>query len=77
MKQEEKKQEEQANQETKKQVCCICGKEFEEWGNNPDPLGDVEESCCDGCNWLVITARMMVVHWQQKGFNVKFEKLQK
>ena len=43
--------------------CCICGKEFEGWGNNPDGAawkthdGEIElpefeplDRCCDECN---------------------------
>lgn len=34
-------------------TCCICGKEFIGYGNNPDP---VEKSgrCCDECNATVV-----------------------
>lgn len=42
----------------KKQRCCICGKEFEGFGNNPRP---VKKSgvCCDECNFnYVIPARL-------------------
>jgi hypothetical protein len=52
--------------------CCICGKEIEGYGNNPDgaawlnPDGSVErpkfsegERCCDDCNWkFVIPGRV-------------------
>ena len=39
-------------------VCCICGKEFSEYGNNPYPVKD-EGVCCDKCNYdAVIPARM-------------------
>lgn len=52
--------------------CCICGKEIEGFGNNPDearwknPDGSVEQpkfsegdKCCDECNWkFVIPGRM-------------------
>jgi hypothetical protein len=33
--------------------CCICAREFTEFGNNPEPFeGD---TCCDDCNnrWVV------------------------
>ena len=30
--------------------CCICGELFSEYGNNPDPLGSIEDKCCDDCN---------------------------
>ena len=33
--------------QTKK--CCICGRKFSGWGNNPWPLRDKGE-CCDWCN---------------------------
>jgi len=43
---------------TEVKTCCICGKVFSGWGNNPWP---VEESgtCCDDCNSMyVIPARL-------------------
>lgn len=54
-----------------KKVCCICGKEFEGWGNNP--YGAIEENgkiaswtasdyCCDECNAEhVITGRLIIM----------------
>ena len=44
-----------------KRVCCLCGKEFEGFGNNPEPLmGDKEKNkCCNECNEKkVIPARI-------------------
>lgn len=39
-------------------TCCICGKKFKEYGNNPAPVKD-EGLCCDDCNFnVVIPARM-------------------
>jgi len=38
--------------------CCLCGKKFEGWGNNPAPLAKKGE-CCDDCNInKVIPARL-------------------
>lgn len=38
--------------------CCICGKEFEGYGNNPYPV-KYGGRCCDECNTkIVIPARM-------------------
>jgi hypothetical protein len=34
-------------------VCPICGKKFNEYGNNCSPLY-FEEKCCDRCNMDVI-----------------------
>lgn len=42
-------------------VCCLCGKKFIEWGNNPWPLfidEDGEAVCCSDCNMKVIVARI-------------------
>jgi hypothetical protein len=43
--------------------CCICGKEFEGYGNNPYPLcykEDYESKCCNECNdAYVIQARLI------------------
>ena len=42
-----------------KQICCLCGKEFEGYGNNPYPLvKDEGARCCDECNNDVIMARI-------------------
>ena len=37
--------------------CCICGRTFNGWGNNPHPVKD-SGRCCDACNHLVIAMRM-------------------
>lgn len=45
----------------KKIKCCICGKEFIGWGNNPWPVKE-EGICCDKCNWTkVIPARVAML----------------
>ena len=43
-----------------KKKCCICGKEFEGWGNNPWPINnDPNVVCCDECNTnTVVPARI-------------------
>lgn len=42
----------------KYKTCCICGKTFKGWGNNPWPVMDSGE-CCDECNFTqVIPARI-------------------
>ena len=35
--------------------CCICGMEFTEYGNNPEPFDGDIGMCCDDCNnrWVV------------------------
>ena len=44
--------------ENQKKKCCICGIEFEGWGNNPWPVKD-EGECCDVCNTIhVVPARL-------------------
>ena len=47
-----------SNQEVK--ICCICGKEFTGWGNDPWPVNTSETArCCDMCNSLhVVPARL-------------------
>lgn len=41
-----------------KKICCICGKEFNNYGNNPYPVKN-EGRCCDECNMkYVIPARV-------------------
>lgn len=44
--------------EKKMQVCCICGKKFKGWGNNPIPV-KASGRCCDRCDLdYVIPARI-------------------
>ena len=52
-----------------KYVCCICGKEFEGWGNNPYPVvKDEDARCCDDCNAMcVIPARIEALSNSNKG----------
>lgn len=39
--------------------CCLCGKEFIGYGNNPYPLVKEQGAkCCDECNELVIVERI-------------------
>lgn len=41
-----------------KKTCCLCGGEFEGYGNDPSPLKESGE-CCDRCNAeKVIPARL-------------------
>ena len=48
--------------ETKKKVCCICGKEFTGFGNNPWPVKE-EGECCDDCNHdKVVPARIALAY---------------
>lgn len=35
---------------TNNQPCAFCGSGVGEWGNNPDPLGMVDQRVCDECN---------------------------
>lgn len=45
------------NNETPK-TCCICGKSFTGWANNPWPVKQDGE-CCDSCNFnFVLPARI-------------------
>lgn len=43
-------------------VCCICGKKFYGYGNNPEPVKKDGE-CCEMCNLgFVIPARIAKVY---------------
>lgn len=40
-------------------ICCICGKPFKGFGNNPYPLVKEQGArCCNECNMKVIAARI-------------------
>lgn len=46
-------------------ICCICGKKFKGYGNNPWPLKE-KGRCCDECNDKVVEERM------RKGFEMNW-----
>ena len=52
-------------------ICCICGKRFKGYGNNPEPAKTVEEGvCCNACNeTVVMRARIEQImdSWIEKG----------
>lgn len=50
-------------------ICCICGKTFEGWGNNPYPVvKDEDARCCDDCNAMyVIPARLEALSNSNEG----------
>lgn len=50
-------------------TCCLCGAEFEGYGNNPAPLAS-EGRCCDACNEKVVSARFVEL-W--RGMNLQSE----
>ena len=45
-------------------LCVLCGKKFQGWGNNPEPLvaeGD-DRRCCNKCNKTkVLPARILML----------------
>lgn len=51
-----------------KHICCVCGCEFEGYGNNPYPLvNDEEARCCDECDdAVVIPARIEALNEDKK-----------
>lgn len=40
-----------------KHTCCICGCDFQGYGNNPFPISN-QGRCCDECNGKVIEVRI-------------------
>ena len=58
---------------TEKHICCICGKEFTGWGNNPwgalDKDGKViqwknDDVCCDDCDSTYVISGRIYLHAQ-------------
>ena len=48
--------------EDNEKTCCICGKKFKGYGNNPWPVAE-EGTCCDECNLSkVIAARLEMIN---------------
>lgn len=31
-------------------ACCLCGKQYMGWGNNPEPIKGYPGRCCNECN---------------------------
>lgn len=48
-----------------KKICPICGKEFEGYGNNPEPL-NIKEKVCDRCNLEVIIPIRLLLSEKRK-----------
>ena len=39
-------------------ICSLCDLPYDHWGNNPEPVSDHDDRCCDACNdRFVIPAR--------------------
>jgi len=50
------------------EICCICGREIDGYGNNPEPYKSAEngERCCDPCNMkFVIPARLAAMNLEK------------
>ena len=49
--------------------CVICGREFDGFGNNPNPIVDCaaeEGRCCDSCNWrFVVPMRLQILETRE------------
>ena len=48
-----------------KKVCCICGKEFTEYGNSPYPIKEDGE-CYRSCNWGVVIPKRIELSKQAR-----------
>ncbi len=60
--------------------CCICGKEIENYGNNPEGAYDEtgheirwksDDRCCDACNAKYVVAGRIAKLYQTTPKNVK------
>jgi len=60
-----------------KQICCICGKEYDGYGNNAEPVK--AGRCCDDCNInQVIPARLLKINVSEnKSMTEIFQNLSK
>lgn len=51
-------------------VCCICGKKFTGFGNNPWPVvKDEAARCCDECNSTKVLAARLAQMFGRKEDN--------
>ena len=50
-----------------KQTCCICGKEFTGYGNNPEPIVPYASGKrrCDDCNANVVIPKRIELLWNK------------
>ena len=53
--------------------CCLCGCDYDEFGNNPFPLAN-EGKCCDTCNQEVIKARLKAIFKEHEESNIVSDK---
>ena len=42
--------------------CCLCGKAYSGYGNDPWPLKDTGR-CCDDCNEKVVEERIALIQF--------------
>lgn len=52
------------NKNRKQQICSICGKSYEGYGNNAQPVNNGR--CCDKCNATVVIPRRIQEHQNRK-----------
>lgn len=52
-----------------KHICSICGKEFDGFGNNAEPVND--GLCCDKCNNDIVIPRRLADLDKKKSIDVK------
>lgn len=57
-----------------KHICSICGKEFDGFGNNAEPVND--GICCDKCNNDIVIPRRMADLCNKKSVDVKKKKVE-
>ena len=51
-------------------VCCLCGADEFGYGNNPAPLDQMPNRCCDVCNYTkVIPARLEMMFAEGRAFS--------
>jgi hypothetical protein len=58
------------SKETKK--CCICGKEFTGWGNDPWPVKEDGE-CCMACNYEHVVPARIRERNKEERYNLQCE----
>lgn len=57
-----------------KHICSICGKEFDGFGNNAEPVND--GICCNKCNNEIVIPRRMADLCNKKPVDVKKKKVE-
>lgn len=66
MEKEIKNNEKKVEKKVRMKKCPICGREYEGYGNNPEPL-NYRGQVCDECNaYIIIPTRLAILQYMNR-----------